>query len=159
MPRLQASPPEIQKYLALLEETPRLITTCIGGANEDTLRKSPGKRDWSPVEVLAHLRACDDLWSHSIYAMLAEDNPTLPLLDERRWARSRRYADLSFYTSFQAFTLSRGELLYVLRVLPHEAWSRTATIKGRTHSVFSQARRLALHESEHCEQLKTLIEH
>ncbi len=142
MPRLQASPPEIQKYLALLEETPRLITTCIGGANEDTLRKSPGKRDWSPVEVLAHLRA-----------------PTLPLLDERRWARSRRYADLSFYTSFQAFTLSRGELLYVLRVLPHEAWSRTATIKGRTHSVFSQARRLALHESEHCEQLKTLIEH
>jgi hypothetical protein len=38
------------------------------------------------VEILAHLRACDDLWSHSIYAMLAQDNPALPLLDERRWA-------------------------------------------------------------------------
>ena len=35
--------------------------------------------------------------------------------------------------------------------------AKTANIEGRTHSVFSQARRMALHEAEHCEQLKTLF--
>jgi hypothetical protein len=91
-----------------------------------------------------------EIWSFSIHAMLAEDNPSLPLLDERRWAKAACYATLEFHKSFQAFALQREELLCVLRDLPQDAWSRTAVIEGRTHSVFSQARRMALHEQEHC---------
>jgi hypothetical protein len=63
------------------------------------------------LDVLSHLRACQDLWAFSIYAMLSQDNPELPLLDERRWVKTRRFRDLAFRTSLQAYSMEREELL------------------------------------------------
>jgi hypothetical protein len=154
MPRSKITPAEIEKYLAMLAETPVRIAALTAGLDEARLRGSPSKKDWSVVEILAHLRACEAVWTHSIYAMLTEDNPTLPLLDERRWAKAARYADAAFAASFQQFSLRRDELLHVLRQLPEEAWSRSASIAGRTHTVFSQTRRMALHEGEHVTQFE-----
>src|SRR5262249_45036243 len=95
--------------------------------------------------------------THSIYAMLAEESPKLALLDERRWAKATGYVRLKFRPSLRAFILQREELLDVLQKLPFDAWSRKADIGGRNHTVFSQARRMALHEIEHCVQLETLF--
>lgn len=153
----KATPTEIRKQIALLEETPQRISQYVAGRDEAQLAQASSKRDWSALEILAHLRSCEEIWTFSIYAMLTEDQPTLPLLDERRWTKTTHYATLSFADSFQAFTLKRAELLRVLRNLPEEAWLRTANIGGRKHSVFSQARRMALHEAEHCEQFAALI--
>ncbi len=157
MSRLIPTPGEIQKHLVTLEETPRRIAACTQGLAEERLSWKPEARLWSPVEVLAHLRGCEDLWSFSIYAMLSQDNPCLALLDERRWAKIARYSELEFQKSFQAFALKRLELLNVLRALPEEAWLRTADIGGRKHSVYSQARRMAKHESEHCDQIAAIL--
>jgi hypothetical protein len=44
----------------------------------------------------------------------------------------------------------------VLRLLDEAGWAKTANIAGQTHSVFSQARRMALHEGEHCEQIEII---
>ncbi len=101
--------------------------------------------------MLAHLRAC------SIYAMLAEDHPVLPLLDERRWAKVVRYAEEDFHPAFQVFATQRGELLHVLRGLAGDSWMRTGEIAGRAISVFGQARRMALHEVEHCDQIERML--
>jgi hypothetical protein len=157
MPRLKFTDKEIHEYLSLLENTIRRISALTGNLTDEQLALSPGKRDWSAVEILAHLRGCNDVWTHSIYAMLAENHPTLALLDERRWAKVTRYATLGFHQSFQAFALSREELLRVLRDLPEESWARTCDIGGRKHSVFSQVRRMALHEQEHCEQIEETL--
>lgn len=158
MPRLKPTPDEIQKYGEMLETTPRSITRLVTNVSEERLRWSPSKKDWSAVEVLAHLRACEELWSYSIYAMLGETTPTLALLDERRWAKTTQYATLDFRSSFQVYALRRLELLHVLKDLPEAAWERTAVIEGRSHSVFSQVRRMALHEVEHIQQIADVIE-
>ena len=155
---MKITPAEIAKYLALLEEFPRTVTAWTTRLSEDQLRWSPGKKDWSIVEVVAHLRACAEIWSFSIYAMLTEDKPALPLLDERRWAKAARYATFEFHPSFQIFCLQRGELLVVLKALDFESWVRSANIEGRNHTVFSQSRRMALHETEHLEQIQALLE-
>jgi hypothetical protein len=157
MPPRDITPSEIQKQLALLEATPGRIAACADGLDETRLRESPSKRVWSAVEVLAHLRACADLWSYSIYAMLAEATPTLALLDERRWSKALYYADRSFANALQREKLERAQLIHVLRDLPYESWMRAAVIAERRHTVFSQARRMALHEAEHCNQLETLL--
>ena len=154
MPRLQATPAENEKHLKQLADTPQRLAACTIHLTEEQLHAKPGPREWSVSEVLAHLRACDEVWTHSIYAMLTEDHPELPLLDERHWAKAVRYAEREFAASLQAFTLRRSELVSVLSARPIEDWSRTASIAGRSHSVFSQARRLALHEGEHCLQLE-----
>ena len=84
---------------------------------------------------------------HSIYAMLAENEPVFSDIDERKWARVTRYAELPFGKSFQAFSLQRENLLRVLKVLPFESWERSAIIFERKHTVFTQTRRLAKHEA------------
>jgi hypothetical protein len=43
-----------------------------------------------------------------------------------------------------------------LQPLALKEWARSATIKERQHTVFSQARRLALHEEGHCGQIEEL---
>lgn len=158
MPRLKPTAKEIELHLAQLVDTPPSIQAFVAGLSADDLRWSPGKKDWSVVEILAHLRACADVWSYSIYAMLAENQPTLPLLDERRWAKSLGYAALSFETSFNTFVSQREDLLRTLRAIDGEIWERTANIEGRNHSVFSQSRRMALHEVEHLNQFQEIVD-
>jgi hypothetical protein len=157
MPRLTAKPTEIQQYLATLEATPRRIAAAVAGQDEARLRANTDRQTWSAVEILAHLRGCADVWTQSIYAMLNEEHPSLPLQDPRRWAKAMRYASLDFQPSLQAFSLQRAELVRVLHTIPEDKWNRTCDIGGRTHSVFSQVRRMALHESEHCAQLEALL--
>lgn len=158
MPRLKATPGEIERYLSQLAETPVIIRNLVAGLSADDLKWSPNPKDWSVIEVLAHLRACADAWSYSIYAMLTENQPVMPLIDERRWAKTLDYATLSFEVSMNAFTVQREDLLRVLQALSTEQWERTCQIEGRNHSVFSQTRRMALHEVEHYQQFQALVD-
>ena len=157
MPRLTYTPAEAEKYLTMLEDFAAFLKEVTARFNEDQQHWSPGQRDWSMIEVLAHLRACAEIWTHSIYAMLAEAQPTLPPLDERRWAKTRRYTDASYAANVQVFTLERAALLNVLRRLPEAGWIRAGQIEGRSHTVFSQTRRMALHEVEHRQQIEALM--
>jgi len=154
---MKSSPDEIKKVLILLDQTPRRLAAAAGGSSDEALHAAPDKKAWSAAEVLAHLRACADVWTHSSFAMLAVETPSLADIDERKWARVTGYAGLPFSRSLQTFTLQREELLRVLTALPPESWERTALIFERRHTVFSQARRMALHEDEHCAGLEVLL--
>ncbi len=153
---MKSTPSEIQKALTGLEDTPRRLARTLS-LPPAKLSFRPDKKSWSASDVLAHLRACADLWTHSIYAMLAESNPTLPDINERKWAKVARYAELPFAESFEAFRLQRISLLRVLRGLPLESWERGAMILGRRHTVFTQSRRMAKHEMEHVQQIEDLL--
>ena len=154
---MKSSPAEIRRALLQLEQTAPRLADATSGRTDDALHAAPGSETWSAAGILAHLRACADLWTHSVYAMLAKASPELPDIDERKWARVTKYADLPFAVSLQAFTLQRNVLLSVLGALPPEGWERDAIILGRRHTVFTQARRMAKHEAEHCEQVKALL--
>ena len=154
---MKAIPAEIQKYLKLLEETPRRVESVTKGIEESRLQSSPDKSAWSANDILSHLRSCADVWGDSIEMMLAKDHPTVSYRHPRQWIKKTDYPKLPFYGSFQAFKLQRKELLKVLKSLSFEDWSRTATIKGREHTVFTQVRRLATHENEHCGQTEELL--
>src|SRR5689334_15788386 len=133
---MKATPAQIEKILALLAETPRRIAACTDGLSGPPLQPAPDAKAWSAADILAHLRACADLWTYSIYAILAEENPTLPDIDERKWAKVTGYASRPFADSFQVFCLQRETLLGVLRSLPPQGWERPARIFERSHTVF-----------------------
>ena len=155
---MKATLAEIEKYLSILSQTPPRIQQAAKGWDEARLQSKTGDKAWSVNEILAHLRACADLWTHSIYAMLAEKQPVFSDINERKWAHVTRYAELSFAQSFQAFSLQRENLSRVLQALPFEAWERSALIFERRHTVFTQTRRLAKHELEHVEQIENLLQ-
>src|SRR5215217_6829606 len=154
---MKATPSEIEKYLRITSETPQQIEQAAKGLEEARLQFKAGNQSWSVNEILAHLRSCADLWTHSIYAMLAENEPTFSDINERKWAKVTRYAELPFRDSFHAFSLQRENLLRVLKALPLESWERSAIIFERKHTIFTQTRRLAKHEMEHIEQIENLL--
>jgi DinB superfamily len=155
---MKASPSEIEKYLKIISETPRRISQTVKGVDEARLQFKADNKSWSANDILAHLRSCADLWTHSIYAMLAENEPVFSDINERKWAKVTRYGGLSFTESFQAFSLQRENLLRVLKALPFESWERSAIIFERKHTVFMQTRRMAKHEQEHVQQIVELLQ-
>ena len=155
---MKATPSEINKYLVRLSETPQRIVQAVDDMDPARLQQRVDAKSWSANDILAHLRSCADLWTHSIYAMLAEMEPQFSDIDERKWAKITRYVELPFEESFQAFSLQRKNLLRVLQELPFESWERSAIIFGRKHTVFTQTRRMAKHEAEHIEQLESLLQ-
>ena len=154
---MKATSHEIDESLRLLEATPARLRTAALAVPLERLSHSPRPKSWSAQEILAHLRACSDLWSFSIYAMLSDSEPVLTDTDERKWAKVAGYTEIPFQTGLDRFSHERAVLLRVLRRLKLEEWERGGTIQGRRHTVFSQARRMGRHEAEHCEQVEEML--
>src|SRR5690349_8372559 len=108
---MKATLSEIERYVAILSQTPQRIERTVKGLKEADLQFKADQKAWSVNDILAHLRSCADLWTHSIYAMLAENKPVFSDIDERKWATVTRYAELLFSESFRAFSLQRETLL------------------------------------------------
>jgi len=66
----------IEQILTLLPETPARIAALTAGLAPARLHTTPNHDGWSANDVLAHLRACADVWGNCILAMIAEDTPT-----------------------------------------------------------------------------------
>jgi hypothetical protein len=158
---MEAAPEAIDEILILLAETPQRIALQTAGLDNACLNAKLEPNSWSANDILAHLRACADVWGKIMLAMIAQDHPTLRYISPRTWIRKTNYTRLDFQTSFAAFSSQRESLLMTLKSLDRVGWQRAATFtgttKGREETVFSYARRLALHERDHCEQIEALL--
>jgi len=154
---MKAASADIQEILTTLSDTPRQLVSLIASLEESHLYTKPGEKTGSAAEILAHLRSCADVLTFSIYTMLTEERPIFPDINERKWAKVTSYARIPIALSLQAFTFQREELMRVLRPLPFEGWERVALTLEREYTVFSQARRMALHEQDHIEQMQQLL--
>ncbi len=145
-----------------LTATPGLIRDLTKHVDESALRTRPAKDEWSANEVLAHLRACADVWGNCIAAMLAEDRPTLRAVNPTTWIKQTNYLELDFQPSLRAFATQRTELLAILQPLPPEGWSRAATVTGAgkvlKRTVLFYAQWLAEHERPHLKQIGRIVD-
>src|SRR5262245_5776926 len=134
-----------EQALTLLKETPTSLDALTSGLAPAQLRTAPTPGAWSANEVLAHLRACADVWGDCIVGLLTEDAPTLRAINPRTWIKTTKYHELAFGPSLDAFTTKRAALLAILEPLPPAGWSRTATVTGAgrvlEQTVFSYAQR------------------
>jgi uncharacterized damage-inducible protein DinB len=146
----------IENVLQLLSETPQRIAAATGALNDDQLHLQADKKSWSANDILAHLHACADVWGETIAAMLQDDEPALNHVSPRTYLKKTDYLERPFHDLFMSFVDQRRKLLLALHDLEFSDWSRGAMIKDRRHTIFSQARRLALHEVTHNEQLEIL---
>jgi len=150
-----------EQVLTMLAATPPRIAALTAGLGPAHLRTTPPDGGWSAHEVLAHLRACADVWGDCIVAMIAHDRPTLRAVDPRTWIRQTDYLDQAFEPSLHAFATQRTALLAVLEPLAPEGWSRAATVTGAgtvlERTVLSYAGWMAGHERPHLKQLERIV--
>lgn len=158
---MNISPVEIKKVLQLLADTPTRVVSLSQHAASDDFYFRPNSDVWSANDVLAHLRACADIWGKSIAAMIAREKPQLRYVSPRGWIRKTNYLELEFHGSLKTFAAQRHELLQVLKGLGVEDWSRSATFtgttKGRNQNIFDYACRIAEHENRHSEQIENVL--
>jgi len=146
---VKATPKEIATHLATLRQTPRLISSVAEQLPEDRLRTRPRPDHWSLVEHLAHLNSCAEIWSDDIERMVELDTPAYEKPHPN--TLKKRHQVPPFAESARAFTDLRDRLIALLQSLEPDQWERDAIIR---HTVFSQTRRMALHEAVHADQMR-----
>ena len=152
----------IEKILTILKETPPRLAKLTAGLDSAQLQRAPSAGEWSVNDLLAHLRACDDVWAgYYIMTILAQENPTIRARNPRTWIKTTDYLEQDFHSSLRAFRKQRKKLLAVLESLPPTGWSRTNTLIGAgkpiQQTLLSHADGLARHERAHLRQIERIL--
>jgi hypothetical protein len=148
----------IDEIMAILPETPSRIAELTAGLTPAQLRTPPEPDAWSISDVLAHLRAADDVLAGNILRIIAEDHPAWRRVSPRAWMRKTDYPSWEFEPALTAFLERRHALLASIDRLPAEAWERTAIVNEfgsdveRTALFFGDW--LAGHERVHLTQIE-----
>jgi hypothetical protein len=158
---LRSRSPNIEGVLTALAAAPRRIAEVTLGVEPAQLRKAANQDEWSANDVLAHLRACADVWGKAIAVILAETRPTIRAVNPRTWIKTTDYLELEFRPSLRSFARQRAGLLALLEPLPRHSWSRIATVTGAgkvlERTVLFYAEWLARHERPHVKQVERII--
>jgi hypothetical protein len=151
----------IRQILAMLAEAPQRIVAATAGVEQARLHASPDEDEWSASDILAHLRACADVWGGSIVTMVNADHPTIRAISPRTYIHKTNYPDGAFGPSFEAYNRQRAELLAFLERLAPDDWSRGGTFTGAgrllERTVLSEASAIALHERPHIKQIERVV--
>lgn len=83
----------IDDCLQILEQMPLFLTSLSEKYSEEHLSTAP-PREWSAVEILAHIRSSAEVWGYTIYAMIVLDSPTLEYIHPRDWDKKQAYKKL-----------------------------------------------------------------
>src|SRR5258708_39285665 len=119
-----------EDLLGRLLAVPSRIENIVDGLSQKEMRTNAGK-DWSIAEILAHIRASDEILTSHVYMMLVRDNPPIADFDERRWAEIAGYAHSECHVSLRVFALRREELVKTLKPISAEDWQRKGTHETR----------------------------
>lgn len=142
--RLAASPAHFQALLARLEDADSVTTADAG--------------EWSPHEVVAHMRAANDILEPRVLQVLVRPNTPLIGFDEERWLQVLGYAKLPVTDLLQTMACRRKELVSALRTVSAEDWERSGIHEVRgPMTVYELATQIAEHEDEHLAQIARAI--
>jgi hypothetical protein len=144
--------------LALLRENASRLADLTDGVKHSQLHTAPEVGEWSPNEILAHMRACCDVGGGNIAKVLAEEHATFPGTNPRTWIKRTNYTELPFEEGMRAFTAQRRKLLTTLDALAPAEWERSATVMAygqpAEKTVRFYASKLAKHERIHVRQIE-----
>ena len=147
----------VEKVVNLLNNIPEEIRKLTNGIESILLVTRKEENSWSVVEIMAHLHACATIWGDTIQEMLTHSFPVIEYHHPGEWQYLSEFSKMSFAQSLDIFIQNRRKLKSQLTNLKLEDWGRIGFIKGKKHTIYSQARRLALHEFSHLEQISSSI--
>ena len=128
-----------------------LLARC---TQEEAAEARGGDEGWSVVEVVCHLRDCEERAVERAVAMRDSDDPVLEGYDQDAWARERHYAADDLRRAFTAFCHYRAQHVAALGALSSAGWQRTGrhTEMGSI-TILGQAQHIAAHDAIHAAQI------
>ena len=150
-----ASPEEM---MAQMEKTPEEFAVLIRGKDDTLLSKRPDEKNWSPKEIICHLRDTDELFMTRFQTMITMDEPKFSPADADRWAEDRQYLRNDVQQALAALRRRRVEVLNFLRGLKPEQWERAGihATRGR-ETLRDWFTLMAGHDFNHLEQMRRAL--
>ena len=104
-----------------LGKMPSVLENLLGGLDAPGARMRPALAEWSPVEIVCHLRdeETEDFGARLRVILSGADN--FVRIDPERWAEERRYGEASLEEALGAFRARREGSLELLRSIEPEA--------------------------------------
>lgn len=105
---------------AELARLPAVLEALLGGLDAAGWRERPAPEEWSPVEIVCHLRdeEADDFGAR--VRVVAAGGTAFAPIDPERWAVERRYRDVVPSAALTAFRERRAASLDLLATLRPE---------------------------------------
>jgi GNAT superfamily N-acetyltransferase/uncharacterized damage-inducible protein DinB len=149
---MAASP---QELVADYEAGPDLLRASVAGMSDDELRLRPVAGKWSTQEVVCHVCDTEQFFADRIKRTLAMSRPLLVSADGWSYPEAVRYHDRDLEEELALVTLTRRQVGRILRLVPDEAWQRTAI---HTELGLVTLRQLVLHPTRHLKHHVAFIE-
>jgi len=149
---------EIESLIGRLATAPSRYAAALSRLEDADSISDIHDGEWSPVQVLAHVRAANDILEPRIFHVLVRENTPLVAYDDGVWAQVARYAMLPITESLETMKHKRKELVHMLKGISQQDWQRTGTHEVRgPMSVFELASYVADHDEEHIAQIEASI--
>ena len=150
-----SSTEEIEAVLARLEAAPARFAATLSRMEDADAIATSEAGEWSPLEMLAHARAANDIIEPRIFFALVGDSPPLVGYDENIWRQVARYITLPITDSLETMRLRRKGLVHALRGISTGDWGRTGNHEVRgPMTVLEMAQQLADYEDQYLAQLE-----
>jgi hypothetical protein len=110
-----------------LARLPRILRALLDDVDAATWRERPAPAEWSPVEIVCHLRDEETEDFGARVRVVAEGGRVFAAIDPARWAEERAYRDADPRTALAAFEERRAATLVFLTALAPERLRHAVT--------------------------------
>jgi DinB superfamily len=142
--------------LERLAACPQAFASSLAQWGAAAFERRPAPDEWSPLEILLHVRAADTIISARIWAVLVRPDAVFPGLDERSYGQLLARGRLPATDQVTAFKLRRLELLGLLETLADAEWALLLRTDFGECPLEQYIAGLATHEDEHLSQLRSI---
>lgn len=128
------------------EAGPALLREAVAGMSREEFRLRPVAGRWSTLEVVCHIADTEQFFADRIKRTLAMNRPLLVSADGWLYPEAVRYHDRDPEEELALLTFTRRQTARILKLVPQEAWLRTAV---HTETGLVTLRQLLLHAVRH----------
>lgn len=134
------------ELITAYEAGPGQLRAAMKGMSAEQLRARPVPGRWSNLEVLCHLADCEQFFADRMKRTIATDRPLLLGAEGSRYPVPLHYHERDPEEELEVVALTRRQMARILRLLPEDAWRRTAV---HSESGLVTLRQLVLHAVRH----------
>lgn len=102
------------------------LTGAVAGMTVDQLRARPSAGRWSSLEVVCHIADCEQFFADRMKRTIAMERPLLMGADGSIYPEPLSYQQREIQEELDLVAATRRQLARCLRLLPANAWQRTA---------------------------------
>jgi len=141
-----------------IEASPKKLSDHTRKLDDAVLRRKPGPRQWSAMEVVGHLCDREKLWLERLVKTAFSERPVFSMWDMDDLAMKRSYNTMNFAAALKEFARLRSDTLCLLRALPASQWKRNGLHPQRGEiSIERMVEILIEHDRSHFGQIAKAV--